>query len=83
MGIMYSEFVERLRKAVREHDERIARLESGKEKVYRSSRDGQKEDISLQTADHYRRLSHHLREIISRHDVKNGIKAQPSKPGHP
>ncbi|MHC1549505.1 hypothetical protein [Phyllobacterium sp. K27] len=79
MGTMHSEFIERLRKAVQEHEERIHRLESGEEKVFRSSRDGQKEDISMQTADHYRRLCHHLREVVSRHDLKNGLTAQPNE----
>lgn len=83
MGAMHSEFVERLRQAVQEHEERIVRLESGEEKVFRSDRDGQKEDISLQTADHYRRLSHHLREVISRHDLKTSHDAEAKKPAHP
>lgn len=83
MGAMHSEFVERLRQAVQEHEERIVRLESGEEKVFRADRDGQKEDISLQTADHYRRLSHHLREVISRHDLKTNLEAEAKKPAHP
>ncbi|EJM98728.1 hypothetical protein [Phyllobacterium sp. YR531] len=82
MGVMHSEFVERLRQAVQEHEERIVRLENGDEKVFRSDRDGQKEDISLQTADHYRRLSHHLREVISRHDLKTGHDAETKKQEH-
>jgi hypothetical protein len=77
MGKVYSEFIDRLRLAVQEHEERILRLEEGIEKAFRRSRSGEKEDISLQTADHYRRLAHHLREIISRHDLKNAQKSEP------
>ncbi|MET3648979.1 hypothetical protein ABIC60_003632 [Phyllobacterium ifriqiyense] len=56
MGALYSEFIERLRRSLQEHEERIIRLQSGVEKAFRKSRTGEKEDISLQTADHYRRL---------------------------
>lgn len=77
MGKVYNEFIERLRLAVQEHEERIVRLEEGVEKAFRKSRSGEREDISLQTADHYRRLAHHLREVISRHDLKLAQKSEP------
>ncbi|MDQ0995224.1 hypothetical protein QFZ34_000401 [Phyllobacterium ifriqiyense] len=32
MGTLYSEFIERLRRSVQEHEERILRLETGTEK---------------------------------------------------
>lgn len=76
MGTAYSEFIERLRQSVREHEERIIRLENSTEKAFRRSRTGDKEDISLQTADHYRRLVRHLREVIYRHDLKNQTEAK-------
>ena len=53
----------RLKRVILEYEETIARLETGQEKVHRTSRFGEKEDISTQTADHYRRLRAHYMEM--------------------
>ncbi|MBZ9656599.1 hypothetical protein [Phyllobacterium lublinensis] len=61
--------MERLKRVISEYQVTIDRLETGQEKVYRTSRSGEKEDISLQTADHYRRLLSHYAEIVARNDA--------------
>jgi hypothetical protein len=70
MGVTHDKFMDRLRRVIVEHEARISRLESGEETIYRTSRSGEKEDISLRTADHYRRLVTHFKEVVGRHDAK-------------
>jgi hypothetical protein len=60
----------RLKRVVEEYESVVDKLETGREKVYRASRFGEKEDISLQTADHYRRLLSHYKEVVERHEAK-------------
>ena len=82
MGITHDRFMDRLRRVIIEHEARIARLESGEETIYRTSRSGEKEYISLRTADHYRRLVTHFKEVVARHDAKlvKAKGAETSKP---
>ncbi|MBZ9654844.1 hypothetical protein [Phyllobacterium lublinensis] len=61
--------MERLKRVIVEYEETIEKLEKGQEKVHRTSRFGEKEDISLQTADHYRRLLSHYAEIVARNET--------------
>ncbi|UXN66407.1 hypothetical protein N8E89_25085 (plasmid) [Phyllobacterium sp. A18/5-2] len=68
--------MERIKNVIREYQEIAERLEAGKDRVYRKSRSGEDEDISVQTADHYRRLLTHYTEIVERNEA---IKTQPGK----
>ena len=61
--------MERLKRVILEYEETIERLKSGQEKVHRTGRFGEKEDISVQTADHYRRLLSHYTEIVARNEA--------------
>ncbi len=70
--------MERLKRVILEYEETIVRLESGQEKVHRTSRFGEKEDISIQTADHYRRLLSHYMEIVARNEA-SGTKPRKKK----
>jgi hypothetical protein len=68
MGKAYSEFIDRLRATVHEHEERILRLQTGAEVTFRKSREGVKEHLTV-NPDHYRCLILHSREVF-RHDLK-------------
>ncbi|MGH7005599.1 MAG: hypothetical protein ACREIP_16780 [Alphaproteobacteria bacterium] len=72
MGTTQDRFIERLRNTIIEHEARAERLENGREKAHRRDRAGKTEDISLTTADHYRRLVTHLKEVVARHDARSG-----------
>jgi DNA invertase Pin-like site-specific DNA recombinase len=65
-----NDFMERLKRVIIEYTAIAEKLETGNDKVYRTSRFGGKEDVSLQTADHYRRLVSHYKEIVARHEAK-------------
>ncbi len=62
--------MERLKGVIAEYEAIASALESGHDKIHRTSRYGEKEDISAQTADHYRRLLSHYREVVAHHEAK-------------
>lgn len=68
--------MERIKNVIREYEEIVERFEAGKDHVYRKSRSGENEDISVQTADHYRRLLTHYKEIVARNEA---TEKQPGK----
>ena len=61
--------MERIKNVIREYEEIAERLEAGKDHVYRKARFGENEDISVQTAGHYRRLLSHYKEIVARNEA--------------
>ena len=72
MGRTQDQFIERLRNAITEHEAQADRLEKRLQTAHRKDRTGKVEDISCQTANHYRRLVTHLKEVVSRHDTRIG-----------
>ncbi|MCO4319263.1 hypothetical protein M8997_018920 [Phyllobacterium sp. 21LDTY02-6] len=62
--------MERLKAVIADYEIIVQRLESGTDKAYRTSRTGVKEDVSAQTADHYRRLISHYTLIVTRYEEK-------------
>lgn len=64
------DFIERLKQVILDYEAAAARLEKGEKKISRTLRIGRQEDISLETARHYRRQIAHYKEIVSRHEAK-------------
>lgn len=65
--------MERIKNVIREYEEIAERLEAGTDHVYRKSRSGENEDISVQTADHYRRLLTHYKEVVARNEASKKL----------
>lgn len=59
----HNDFMDRIKGVIVDYEAIAAGLEAGRDKVHRTSRSGEKEDISLKTTDHYK-------EVVARHEAK-------------
>lgn len=67
-------FIERLKVVIAEYQATVERLLAGTDRVFSTGRHGG-EDISIDTAAHYKRLISHYRGVVTRYEAEKKQKA--------